>query len=600
MTETATALDTPETTAGASGNDLLDRALAEVDTKSLPRPSTVALQFLRISQESNTNNKKLASILSVDVAITAELIRVTNSAYFGFAGQIKTISHAISILGLKDVRQLVLCLSVRSAFCSDSLYGLDTDDYWRACVWRAVSGRELGRISGCNAEESFVIGLLQDVGLPALAWLSPDRVGCWTQLLNALPSERRALERDIFGLTHEELGQWLARSWGFPQRLITVIGDHHTVDKYGQAGRAEQSADEAYKRVACVSDWIASYVTTEHKAVARDYTRELLQRVCGLGADTIDELIDRIRRGAEEMLTAFGMGPDGSEPDARSTDGLIADSAVALAEMNLDVIEANEQLQKALYERDALARRLEDEVHKAQRIQRRLMPHDTPGIRHETEKQPIDAIRGINVSARELSGDFFDYFPLRDGRLMFNLADVSGKGVDAALMMTKTSSLFRCLGKMGPELGKLLAIVNNELIETSVDGMFVTMVAGVYDPASHDVEIINAGHPPALLFHQGGKVTEIPAVAPPLGVVDQRSYDSANYNLRGSSLYLFSDGFLEARGERREMLGYKGVTKLIRSISSTPKVQRLALAVMSLGRKSGKPTDDVTMLLVEP
>lgn len=592
--------ESPDIPTRQSSDDLLGRALSELDAKTLPRPSTVALQFLRFSQEANTNNEKLASVLSTDAAITAELIRVTNSAYFGFSGQIKTVSHAISILGLSGVRQLVLCLSVRSAFCSDSLYGLDTDDYWRACVWRAVSARELGRISGCNAEESFVIGLLQDIGLPALACLSPDRVGCWRQLLGALPSERKSLERDIFDLTHEELGHWLAKSWGFPQRLVEVIGDHHTIDNYGQAGRPENDADEAYKRVACVSDWISSSVNVEHNAPALDYTRELLQRVCGLGTASIDDLFERIRRGADEMVAAFGMQPGNTETDTETTAGLLANSAVALAEMNLDVIEANEQLRKALHERDELARRLESEVHKAQRIQRRLMPHDTPASLNESGQPRIDSIRGINIPARELSGDFFDYFPLRDGRLMFNLADVSGKGVDAALMMTKTSSLFRCVGKMGAKLGQLLAIINSELIETSVDGMFVTMVAGVYDPATCDIEIINAGHPPPLLFQEDGRVVEIPAVSPPLGVVEQKSYEAAHYNLSGSSLYLFTDGLLEAPGEKREQLGYKGVIRLMRSLSSTPKMQRLAHAVVSLGRKSGKPTDDVTMLLVEP
>lgn len=89
-------------------------------------------------------------------------------------------------------------------------------------------------------------------------------------------------------------------------------------------------------------------------------------------------------------------------------------------------------------------------------------------------------------------------------------------------------------------------------------------------------------------------------MAPPLGVIPQKSYEVARYNLIGSSLYLFTDGLLEAPGERHEMLGYKGVIQLIKNLSSTPKLQRLARAVTSLGRKSGKPTDDVTMLLVEP
>lgn len=590
----------PNISLDALGDDPLQGILSKVDAKDLPRPSAVAFQFLRISQEPDADSEKLAGILSADAAITAELIRIANSAYFGFAGQIKTVSHAITILGMRAVRQLVLCLSVRSAFSSENLSGVNTDDFWRACVWRAVSARELGKMSGCNAEESFVIGLLQDIGLPVLSCIYPDRVGCWPQLSSALPSERESLEREIFGLTHEELGQWLAKSWGFPERLVSVIGDHHALDGYQRTPHAQAHADDVYKRVAYVSDWIAASVCIEHNAPAVSFTNELLEQIWELNAVSRDELFDRIRGGADEMLMAFGMRPNYAVVDPKTRDDLLANSAVALAEINLDVVEANEQLRKALHERDDLARRLENEVHKAQRIQRRLMPHDSAETLDEQGRPSIDFIRGINVPARELSGDFFDYFPLRDGRLMFNLADVSGKGVDAALMMTKTSSLFRCLGKMLPQLSQVLAVVNNELLETSVDGMFVTMVAGVYDPATCNIEIINAGHPPPLLFENSGRIIEVPAVAPPLGVIAQKSYEVANYNLTGGSLYLFTDGLLEAPGERNEMLGYKGVIKLIKKLSSTPKLQRLARAVTSLARDSRKPTDDVTMLLVEP
>jgi serine phosphatase RsbU (regulator of sigma subunit)/HD-like signal output (HDOD) protein len=584
----------------APADDRLRRVLSKIDIRAFPQPSRVGLEFLRVSQQADCDSQKLAAILGADVAITTELLRISNSAYFGFAGRIKAVPHAITVLGLRAVRQLVLCLSVRSAFNSENLYGLDMDDYWRAGVWRAVSARELGRICGCNVEESFVNGLLQDIGLPALAWLHPERVGCWATVLNALPDERGALEREIFGLTHGELGRRVAKSWGLPERLVNVIGDHHGFSRPRQSDQAEPHSDDDYKRIAYICDWIASSMTVEHGTPVIGRTRELLADLPGMDVASVDELLQRIQRGADEIMAVFGMRSNEAEPDAESRDALLAGSAAALAEMNLDVVEANQRLHRALHERDEIARRLNEELQKAQRIQRRLMPNQSTDLPSEQPPSHVDIIHGINVPARELSGDFFDYFPTRDGRLMFNLADVSGKGVDAALMMTKASSLFRCLGKMTPRLSKLLAIVNHELLETSVDGMFVTMVAGVYDQSSSTIEIVNAGHPPPLLFQADGQIIEIPAVAPPLGVVEQAGYEVARYSLAGSSLYLFSDGLLEAPGDRHEMLGYSGVRRLIRALSSTPKVQRLARAVMSLDRQTARPTDDVTMLMVEP
>ena len=83
-----------------------------------------------------------------------------------------------------------------------------------------------------------------------------------------------------------------------------------------------------------------------------------------------------------------------------------------------------------------------------------------------------------------MSGDFYDFFELADGRIYFGLGDVSGKGMDAALLMSKTASLFRCLGKTIHEPNILLATINRELCETAIHGMFVTMVCGLLDPAT--------------------------------------------------------------------------------------------------------------------
>ena len=148
-------------------------------------------------------------------------------------------------------------------------------------------------------------------------------------------------------------------------------------------------------------------VSIQHNAAAVAYTSELLEQGWGMNAASIDDLFGRIRCGADEMVKAFGIQPDDAEPDAETRDGLLASSVVALAEMNLDAVEANQQLRKALHERDELARRLEGEVHKAQRLQRRLMPHDTGETPDEPGRASIDFIRGINLPARELSGDFF-------------------------------------------------------------------------------------------------------------------------------------------------------------------------------------------------
>ena len=90
-------------------------------------------------------------------------------------------------------------------------------------------------------------------------------------------------------------------------------------------------------------------------------------------------------------------------------------------------------------------------------------------------------VTGMNIPATEVSGDFYDFFELADGTIYFNVADVSGKGMNAAMLMAKTSSLLHCLAKSHSDPGLLLSQVNNEVCETATRGMFVTIVSGFID-----------------------------------------------------------------------------------------------------------------------
>ena len=197
-------------------------------------------------------------------------------------------------------------------------------------------------------------------------------------------------------------------------------------------------------------------------------------------------------------------------------DGLFTDIDLTLLEMlgsAAALALENARQAEQLVESEVLQRELD----LAAEIQRSLLPES---------RDAAYPFAGVNYPARVVSGDFFDFFDLPDGRIAFNLADVSGKGMNAALLMAKTASLFRCLGKDIHDPGKLLARIDAEIAETVTRGMFVTMVGGIYDPATGTARIANAGHEPALLF-KGQTVEAFPAEAPPLGL----------------SMGMFADGF---------------------------------------------------------
>jgi sigma-B regulation protein RsbU (phosphoserine phosphatase) len=224
------------------------------------------------------------------------------------------------------------------------------------------------------------------------------------------------------------------------------------------------------------------------------------------------------------------------------------------------------------------------ELELAAEIQRNLLPAPRPA--------PFPVF-GVNVPARTVSGDFFDILPLSHQRIAFCLGDVAGKGMNASLLMAKTASLYRCLAREQASPGALLARLNDEICETATRGMFVTMAAGLYDAATGAVRIANAGHEPPLLHAGDGGFEEVPAQAPPLGILAGVAFPEADLELAGGSLYLCSDGLTEASCGGGP-LGGEGLRRLIARQAGKPLAERIQAIVAEVA--GCELRDDLTLL----
>ncbi|KIL98229.1 Serine phosphatase RsbU regulator of sigma subunit [Paramagnetospirillum magnetotacticum MS-1] len=283
------------------------------------------------------------------------------------------------------------------------------------------------------------------------------------------------------------------------------------------------------------------------------------------------------RLGAIELFNKKD-GNAFSQTDSRLLQALAASSALALINARLVADMAVQQ-------------GLKRELELASEIQRAMLPGRQP------DESPI---HGINLPAQGVSGDFFEIMPLADGRLAFAIGDVSGKGMKASLLMSKTASLFRCLVKREAGPGHVLAAINSELLETRMPGMFVTMVAGLFHPDTGKVVLAIAGHEPPLLLKDGIFIP-IEGEMPPLGIAVELFADGCpetEIALGGGSLYLFTDGLTEARTRQDAMLEDAGARALIQSFTGLPAGERLRALVQSL-EESGGLRDDVTVMVIE-
>ncbi len=547
----------------------------------LPTPPQVAVKIMQASAEGKADAKKLGSLVVSDPVLTAEMLRIVNSALFGFQREIANIEHAVVILGQKVLRNLVLCISVRNALADEVIPDFDADQFWEDAIRRSVSARLIAKLLNKDPDEFFTTALLQDFGLLILFYFHQDKSQYWNELRTADPDERLIKEKHYFKDCHDTIGRMLFQKWEFPQEYWEAIGAHHDFSNPGSNPPAD-----CLPRVLYCADWINAIFTTVSKAPVLERCRELMRDLLEIEPEQTEALLNEVPDQVREACRALGLE---AKPQ-QDFEQILREANMTLAEENLNYQELTWRLQKALNERDKLAAELNQELELAREIQRSLLP---PTILENF------SVTGVNVPARQLSGDFYDYFTIKDGRVVFCLGDVSGKGTNAAILMAKTCSLFRCLGKHIHDPRRLLAMINTEVCETSTRGMFVTMVAGIYDPSSGQVQMVNAGHLPALLVHGEARVNAFDSQSLPLGIDPQAAFEAVDFRLEGGSLYMFSDGLTEALVDDRQ-LGLGGLINLFVETSDCGPQKRIESVISRFRAGSVTPQDDLTLLLIDP
>lgn len=556
--------------------------IAQLKPADLPAPPQAALRILHACSDEATTTQQVAELAASDPVLTTELLRIVNTPLFGMSRKIQSLNQAITILGQRAVRNLVLCLAMRDAIKQNPVPGFDIGLYWEDTLRRAISARLLAGQLQLNQDDCFTYGLLQDFGMLVMFYFMPELSDEWPALQQLNPAVRYQRERELFGVAHTEMNRLIAQAWSLPDSLGMLLASHHHCDTSPLT--AEQ---QTLCRVLFCADWMAAVFTAADKTRLISHTRQQLGQHFQLDNEQVIELLARVPGETQQAAGSLGLHIN---PQAE-LEQILSQANSKLAEANLSYQELTWKLEQTLRERDRLAQELNQELQLAREIQESLLPKDV------SADFPVNA---INISARDLSGDFYDYFQLPDGRIYFNLADVSGKGINAALLMAKTSSLFHCLGKHIHDPARLLEQLNNEIAETTIRGMFVTMIAGIYNPQDGSVKLVNAGHPPALLIGQDNSVQTLAAMGPPLGIMPDTAYPAPqDLYLDGGSLYLFSDGVSEGEIEPGEMLGIEKLARLLISMRQQPARQRLHSIVKQF-RQHGQPLhDDLTILLVE-
>ena len=208
-------------------------------------------------------------------------------------------------------------------------------------------------------------------------------------------------------------------------------------------------------------------------------------------------------------------------------------------------------------------------------------------------------IAGINIPAKIVSGDFYNFIDLGEGRYGFGVADVSGKGIKSSILMSKASSLYTCLSKTIFSPAELISLLNNEICETISRGMFVTMLIGIYDSNQKTLTLSSAGHEPPLILDKTENFTTFEDSGPPLGVMAKFKFTETTIPFSDSSIYIFTDGITEIKDPNGEVLGAEGFRDYIKKYQSTPNNQRLKKIIDDIISSGKIQKDDLTIVVID-
>lgn len=336
-----------------------------------------------------------------------------------------------------------------------------------------------------------------------------------------------------------------------------VVGDRFRIGEYGMVGHVGLTGETYYS---------PDVMLDKYYKVSEDSTRSELD----IPLKVHDRLIGVFNFQHQET-NAF------SESRIQLLEALAGHVATAVENARL--------FENERKEKDRMIRELDE----ARNVQVTLFPQWAPDL-------PGFKITGKCIPCREVGGDWFDYIPLKDGRFALVLADVSGKGPGAALLMASTRSIIRMIAEQGLPPGEVLSMANRILVEDFPSTRFVTMIYAIIDPAKDTIVFANAGHLPPLFDNRKTLQFLNMDNGLPLGIQEgifaERSVDLPS----GTRLLLYSDGITEAMNSSSEEYGEERILEHITNLNAS--VQSLLDDVHKF--MNGFPaSDDRTVVMIK-
>ncbi|MBD3258406.1 HDOD domain-containing protein, partial [candidate division GN15 bacterium] len=262
--------------------DIVQRVIE--DSRELYSLPQTLVEVLRVVKDDTASAGDMADVLKKDPPLTAKLLRIVNSPYYGVGREVGSVSQAVVTLGIRQVTALALSTSVY-AMTENWQSTMDRIRFWRHSLEVAIASRTIAEKVGYGKlEEIFVAGLLHDLGLLIMENSFPTE---FAQIWKQLPKHDSIvdLEESAWGTNHARVGQFLLEQWRLPDDICQAVGGHHTVFTPG-------AVDAEFKptQIVALANHVSQFPIAEHQITPTTHgaeTREIIRENLGLSSDAL-------------------------------------------------------------------------------------------------------------------------------------------------------------------------------------------------------------------------------------------------------------------------------------------------------------------------
>ncbi len=285
----------------AEGNPFVKSSI-EKSVQDLPALPTVVMRILKETEKPDACAHTIERMLSAEQALASKVLRVVNSAYYGLSGQVTSLSQAIVILGLQQIRNLVLSVSAfgaikpRTARQQETLKVFWLHSFGTAAATQIIAQRK--RLTTQNAEVAFVGGLLHDIGR---LFLFSNFTQTYDQVIRYAEQKKMPIEKAeerLLGLNHAAVGAQMAEHWKLPKAIIKMIGEHEDP--------AETEVDPLLYSLH-IADWITKDLYFDPERVGCNQPPEFVLEWLNFTPEEIDWLKDETKSKVDDAQSMFGL-----------------------------------------------------------------------------------------------------------------------------------------------------------------------------------------------------------------------------------------------------------------------------------------------------